>query len=253
MHKRKIIESIVIKILHNKSKQLGVILVTLILLGISVMMFPTIMVKAKLLPKPTANYFTIYVDLPSGKSIEETKEVTQCITNVLKNEKEITDISIFLGESLPVDFSAILKWRVVKSNENTANILVNLTKKETRDENSLVMVSRLRPIVQNSCSQYGANLKFIEDPAGPPVFASLVAEITSQNYYVNNLETLANEVYEIFQNTKTLVDIDIEKDQSYKKYEIVLDDEKIFKSQLSSEQVKKILYSAFEGLTQIMQ
>jgi multidrug efflux pump subunit AcrB len=248
MHKRKIIESIVIKILHNKSKQLGVILVTLILLGISVMMFPTIMVKAKLLPKPTANYFTIYVDLPSGKSIEETKEVTQCITNVLKNEKEITDISIFLGESLPVDFSAILKWRVVKSNENTANILVNLTKKETRDENSLVMVSRLRPIVQNSCSQYGANLKFIEDPAGPPVFASLVAEITSQNYYVNNLETLANEVYEIFQNTKTLVDIDIEKDQSYKKYEIVLDDEKIFKSQLSSEQVKKILYSAFEGL-----
>jgi multidrug efflux pump subunit AcrB len=248
MHKRKIIESIVIKILHNKSKQLGVILVTLILLGISVMMFPTIMVKVKLLPKPTANYFTIYVDLPSGKSIEETKEVTQCITNVLKNEKEITDISIFLGESLPVDFSAILKWRVVKSNENTANILVNLTKKETRDENSLVMVSRLRPIVQNSCSQYGANLKFIEDPAGPPVFASLVAEITSQNYYVNNLETLANEVYEIFQNTKTLVDIDIEKDQSYKKYEIVLDDEKIFKSQLSSEQVKKILYSAFEGL-----
>jgi len=87
MHKRKIIESIVIKILHNKSKQLGVILVTLILLGISVMMFPTIMVKVKLLPKPTANYFTIYVDLPSGKSIEETKEVTQCITNVLKNRK----------------------------------------------------------------------------------------------------------------------------------------------------------------------
>jgi multidrug efflux pump subunit AcrB len=247
-HKRKIIESSVLKILHSKTKQIGVIVVTLLLLGISVIMFPTFAVKAKLLPKPTADYFTIYVDLPSGTSIGETKEVTQCISNILKDEKEITDISVFLGESLPVDFSAILKWRVVKSNENTANILVNLTKQETRDENSLVMVNRLRPLIQNSCNKYGANIKFIEDPAGPPVLASLVAEITSPNYYDNNLEVLADEIYEIFRNTKTLVNIDIEKDQSYKKYEIVLDDEKIFKSQLTSDQVKKILYTAFEGL-----
>lgn len=248
MSKRNFIELTVIEILQSKSKQIGIILITLLLLIISIVLFPTTVVKAKLLPKPTANYFSIYVDLPIGKSINETKEVTQCISNVAKDEKDISNISIFLGESLPVDFSAILKWRLIKSTENTANILINLTKEEKRNENSLSIVSRLRPLIQKECNKYGANLKFIEDPAGPPVFASLVAEITSQNYYDNSLDILANEVYEIFKNTKSLVDIDIERDLPYKKYEILLNDEKIFKSQLSSEDIKKTLYIAFEGL-----
>lgn len=247
-HKPKIIENTVLKILQDKRRQVGVIIATLLILGISLLMFPTMLVKAKLLPKPTADYFTIYVDLPSGKSIEETKQVTECITNTLKSEKEIENMSTFLGESLPVDFSAIIKWRVLKSNENTANILVNLTKKEERDENSLVMVSRLRPIVQKACSAEGANIKFIEDPAGPPVLASLVAEITSPNYYQNNLNTLADEIYAIFNNTKTLVDIDIERDQTYKKYDVILNEEKIFRAGLSMDHVKNVLYAAFEGM-----
>lgn len=249
MHnKTKIIEETVLKILHSDRNQKGIILATLIILGISIMMFPTMLVKAKLLPKPTADYFTIYVDLPSGKSIEETKKVTQCIANTLQNEKEIENMSIFLGESLPVDFSAIIKWRVLKSNENTANILVNLSKKESRDETSLVMVSRLRSVVQKTCSEEGANIKFIEDPAGPPVLASLVAEITSPNYHKNNLNTLANEIYTIFKDTKTLVDVDIERDQTYKKYELILNDEKIFRAGLSIDHVKNVLYTAFEGM-----
>ncbi|MFZ3052958.1 MAG: efflux RND transporter permease subunit [Sulfuricurvum sp.] len=249
MHnKTKFIEETVLKILHSNRNQKGIIVATLIIVGISILMFPTMLVKAKLLPKPTADYFTIYVDLPSGKSIEETKKVTQCIANTLKNEKEIENMSIFLGESLPVDFSAIIKWRVLKSNENTANILVNLSKKESREETSLLMVSRLRPMVQKACSTEGANIKFIEDPAGPPVLASLVAEITSPNYYKNNLNTLANEIYTIFKETKTLVDVDIERDQTYKKYEVILNDEKIFRAGLSIEHVKNVLYAAFEGM-----
>lgn len=246
MNKR-ILESMVFQILQNKSTQITIIGAMLLILIISVLMFPYVIVKAKLLPKPTANYFSIYVDLPVGKSVQETKEITQCIANVLKDEKEITNISVYLGESLPIDFSAILKWRVIKNNENIANILVNLTKEETRDENSLLMVSRLRPLIQNQCNKNNVNIKFIEDPAGPPVLASLVAEISSQNYYDNNLDILSNEVYEIFKETKSLVDIDMEKDETYKKYQLVLDDEKIFKSYLNISQVKKILYTAFEG------
>lgn len=247
MKNKKIIESIVMIILQSKFTQIKIIGAMLIIFIISIMMFPSMLVKAKLLPKPTANYFSIYIDLPVGKSIHETKEVTQCIANVLKNEKDITNISIYLGESLPTDFSAILKWRAIKNAENNANILVNLTKEEIRNENSLLMVSRLRPIIQGQCNKNNANIKFIEDPAGPPVFASLVAEITSQNYYDNNLDVLSNEVYEIFRNIKNLVDIDVEKDETYKKYQIILDDEKIFKSYLNISHVKKILYTAFEG------
>ena len=244
---KKILESMIFQILQNKSTQIAIIGVMFLILIISVLMFPYVIVKAKLLPKPTANYFSIYVDLPVGKSVQETKEITQCIANVLKDEKEITNISVYLGESLPIDFSAILKWRVIKNNENIANILVNLTKEETRDENSLLMVSRLRPLIQNQCNKNNVNIKFIEDPAGPPVLASLVAEISSQNYYDNNLDILSNEVYEIFKETKSLVDIDMEKDETYKKCQLVLDDEKIFKSYLNISQVKKILYTAFEG------
>jgi len=56
MHnKSKFIETTVLKILQNERKQIGVIVATLVIFGISLMMFPTMLVKAKLLPKPTAD------------------------------------------------------------------------------------------------------------------------------------------------------------------------------------------------------
>jgi len=247
MKKSGYIESFVFGLLHSKNKKIAVLLLTLVLFIISIMLIPTVAVKAKLLPKPTADSFTIYVDLPEGKSIYETKEVTSCIVQKLKDEEIITDMSVYLGESAPVDFSAMLKGRLFASSRNVANIVVNLKKDEDRDENSLLAVHRLRPLIQNGCSINEANIKMIELPAGPPVLASLVLEITSDGSQ-EKIEHLVDRVADIFRKTETLVDIDVQSDESYTEYAISLNEKKIAQANLTPEQVKKILYLAFEGM-----
>lgn len=241
------IESFVFGLLHSRSKKIAVLFLTLILFIISIMLIPTVAVKAKLLPKPTADSFTIYVDLPEGKSIYETKEVTSCIVQKLKDEEIITDMSVYLGESAPVDFSAMLKGRLFASSRNVANIVVNLKKDEDRDENSLLAVHRLRPLIQNGCSINGANIKMIELPAGPPVLASLVLEITSDGSQ-EGIEDFAYSVADIFRKTETLVDIDVQSDTDFIEQRIILNEKKIAQANLTSEQIKKILYLAFEGM-----
>lgn len=246
-HKIKWIESFVFNLLESPIKKFIVVFIMFAILISSVMLVTSIMVKVKLLPQSLADNFTIYIDLPEGKSIYETKEVTSCILKHLKDEEIITDMSVFYGESSPIDFSAMIKSRLFDSGENIANILVNLKREEFRDENSIFAVNRLRPIIQENCKMHNPKIKMIESPAGPPVLAAIVLEITSDVEY-QKLEKLALDIKDIFLSTSNLADIDIVGDESFTKFGIVLDENKIIKSNIQLDQVKKILYLAFEGM-----
>ncbi len=241
-------EKFIYNILESKSKKTLVIVLTILALIGSVMMIPTKIVLVKMLPGKSANTFSIYVDLPTGSSIEQTKRVSQCVVDILKNEKEVTDVETYLGMGAPLDYAGLVKWSAFKNSENVSEIVVNLTDKHEREERSYNMVHRLRPIIQKKCEPIvkGTSIKMIEQPAGPPTLASIVAEI-----YTKNLKTqreFAKRVAEIFKRTKGLVDVDILEDDIYKKIKIVPNIDKIQKSGLSVEQVQKILYLAFEGM-----
>ncbi len=245
--KHKMIESSVYKLLQSKTKKILVMLFMLLALGSSVLLVTSELVKVKLLPNQFANNFSIYIDLPEGKSVYETKEVTTCIVQTLKKEEMITDMSIFLGESAPVDFSAMIKGRLFDNGENIANILVNLKKEHEREESSVAAVHRLRPVIQKNCSMHDANIKFIQSPAGPPYLAALVLEVTSDEK-LSSMERLAYRLEKIFKTTEGVVDVDVLTDANFQRYDISLNREKVVKSHLQLDQVKKILYLSFEGM-----
>ncbi len=247
MKKKHHIESSVYTLLHSPIQQAIALLLMLAILISSVMLVTSEMVKVKLLPKPLADNFTIYVDLPEGKSVYETKEVTSCILKYLKDEEIITDMSVFYGESAPVDFSAMLKGRLFDSGENVANILVNLKREHERDETSIHAVHRLRAVINEGCTLHDNKIKMVESPAGPPTLSSIVLEVTGDGSY-KGLERLAYQVETIFKKIPKLVDIDVVNDEIYLKYNIVLSNHKIIQSNLQVEQVEKILYLAFEGM-----
>ena len=247
MKKNKIIESSVYALLQSKTKKTFTILFMLLALVSSVLLVTSELVKVKLLPNQYADNFTIYIDLPEGKSVYETKEVTSCIVQTLKKEEIITDMSIFLGESAPVDFSGMLKGRPLSSGENIANMLINLKKEHEREESSVAAVHRLRPIIQKNCSMHNANIKFVEAPAGPPYLAAIVLEVTSDDNLAS-MEKLAYKLEKIFKMTQGLVDIDVLADENFTRFDIFINREKILKSNLQLDQVKKILYLSFEGM-----
>ena len=245
----RIFEKIIYSILNSRFKKFMVLFITLLAFIGSVMMLPTKLVLAKMLPGKSANTYSIYVDTPTGSSIEQTHKVTKCINSILKKEKEITDIETYLGTGAPLDYAGLVKGSGFKRSENVAEIVVNLTDKHKRDEKSFMMVHRLRPVIQKRCENIikGTNIKMIEQPAGPPTLAAIVVELYGENS--KKIRKMANEIASILKNTKGLVDVDIMQDDIYKKFELKVDKEKVIRSGLSIKQVNQILYIAFEGMS----
>ena len=242
------LEGLIYSILDKKSKKTLVIVLTILAFFGSLMMFPTMMVLAKMLPGKSANTFSVYVDTPSGSSIEQTKEMSRCVIDFLKKENEVMNIELFLAQGIPLDYAGLVKGAGMKRTENVSEISVNLTDKHHRAEPSFLMVQRLRPIIKNTClpTLPGSNIKFVEQPSGPPTLASIVVEVHGEN--LEKVRTISTKVAGILTETEGLVDIDIMADDIFSKYELVPDKEKIARSGLSVKQVNNILYLAFEGM-----
>lgn len=241
------LEKFIYSILENKTKSYLVYFITLVLFILSIATFPTNIVKAKMLPSKNSDTFSIYVDLKDGSSINQTKEVTRCISKQLQKDENITNISVFLGEGQALDFAALVKQSALKDKQSQAEMMVNIKKAQDREITSYNLISDLRKPIQKNCSLYEANIKFIELPAGPPVLASIVAEIYGGDSFESRRD-FAMQIAQILKKQSTLVDIDVMADEDIIKYELELDNNKIIQSKVSLEQVKNILYLAYEGI-----
>jgi multidrug efflux pump subunit AcrB len=241
-------ENFIYEILDNKKKKRLVIFLTAAAFFLSLLMFPTKLVLAKMLPGKSDNTFSIYIDTPTGSSIEQTKQVSSCVIEFLKKEQEVMNIELFLGNGIPLDYAGLVKGASMKRTENVSEISVNLTNKHSREEPSFLMVQRLRPIIKKACLHLvgGSNIKFIEQPSGPPTLASVVVEVHGEN--IRKVREISKRVATILAETEGLVDVDIMADEIFSKYELIPDKEKIARSGLSVKQVNNILYLAFEGM-----
>lgn len=241
------LENFIYTILESKIKSFFVYFITLILFVLSIATFPTEVIKAKMLPSKDSNTFSIYVDLKDGSSKSQTKEVTRCISSHLQKNEFVTNISVFIGEGQPLDFAAMVKQSALKDKQSQAEIMVNIKKAENRDITSYNLISNIRENIQKNCSLHDANIKFIELPAGPPVLASIVAEIYGGSTFQTRRD-FSEKIASILKNQASLVDIDVVADKDYIKYQLVLDNNKIIKSGINLEQIKNILYLAYEGM-----
>ncbi|MFP4485743.1 MAG: efflux RND transporter permease subunit [Campylobacterales bacterium] len=245
------IEDFTYATLNDKKKQFLVLLGTLLIFVVTIMLIPTEIVLAKMLPSKDSNTFTIYLDMDEDTSVYKTKEVASCIVDELKKEESVVDIETFVGESSPVDIGGLVKGQPMKQGRNIAEIVVNLLSSDDgRDEYSFALVHRLRPVIKEACEIEGSNIKFVEPPAGPPVLASVVAEVYGKP---DMIEPISKDVAEVFKNTEGLVDVDVMDDSSFKVYKLAPINEKIAKSGLNVKQVNQILYLGFEGMSVAVQ
>lgn len=241
-------EEYIYSMLGSKKKKSKVILYIVIAFVVAIMMIPTKIVLAKMLPGKSANTFSIYVDTPVNSSTKQTNEVTTCVLNYFKNETSVIDMEVYLAQGAPLDYAGLVKGSSLKQMPYQAEIVVNLSDKHTRDEVSYKMVHRVRPEVKAMCSRLipGTVIKFVEMPSGPPTMATIVVSLFGKNPDLRR-ET-AIRISEVLKKTDGLVDIDIMQDAQFEKFEIVPDKEKIIRSGLSVEQVNNILYLAFKGM-----
>jgi len=241
-------EKFIYKILSKKRHKFIVILLVILAMIGAVMMLPSKLVLARMLPGKSANTFTIYVDTAIDASIYQTQAVTKCVVSELTKEESVTDMEVFLGQGAPLDYAGLVKGSALKSMKNQAEIVVNLTDKHDRDEPSFMMVHRIRTSINAQCGNITphTSIKFIEMPSGPPTLATIVVELYGKNAVV--LRDMAKKVANVLNETEGLVDIDIMQDDIYRRYAILPNKEKIVKSGLSVAQVNKVIYLAFKGM-----
>ncbi len=235
--------------IQNPKKRNFILFATFVAFVLSVLMIaPSRMVLAKMLPGKNNDTFTVYTTLAEGSSIEQTNKVTECVADFLKKEREITDFEVFLGMGAPLDFAGLIKGSHFKNSENVAEIVVNLTKKHHREEPSYFMVQRIRPDIQQKCTSLFDNttITFVEPPAGPPVLAAIVAEVYGQNS--DGIRELAKNIKGVFEKTKGLVDVEIMQDEIYDTFEVEVDSTKVSLSGINVKQLNDVLYLAFEGM-----
>lgn len=241
------LENIILEILNSKKKIFFVYFITLALFVLSILTFPTKIVKAKMLPDKDSNSFSIYLDLKDGSSSFETKKKIECIVKSLQKNENILDISAFISEGQPIDFAGLVKQSSLKNKENQAELMINIKKAKDREITSYSLVNELREEVYSSCKDDDTIIKFIQLPAGPPVLASLVAEVYGGDSFKSQRD-FAIKVAKIFKSENSLVDIDILASKDYQTYTLEINNNKATMSFVDLEHLKATLYLAFEGV-----
>jgi len=229
---------------HGKRKMfmsiiIGVFLVT--------MTFPAVQwVKFRMLPKANKNTFLVSIDMPAGTAIENTDRVARAVGDYLRHIPEVTDYESFVGTGSVIDFNGLLRGGAFREASHFADIRVNLTDKEERSRSSEKLVLAIRPDIDKIANEQGANIKLVEDPPGPPVRATVVAEITGPDY--NKQREIAGEIRALFAKTAEVVDIDDSVKEKQEKYQLVVDKEKAALSGISTEQIVQTMRMSVAGM-----
>ena len=164
------------------------------------------LVLLKMLPFDNKSEFQVVVDMPAGTPVEKTAAVMRELGNHLRTVPEVTDFQAYAGTASPINFNGLVRQYYLRSGGDVGDIQVNLVDKHHRKEQSHAIATRVRPALQAIGMRYGANVKVVEVPPGPPVLAPIVAEIYGPE--ADGRLAVAKAVREVFSRTPGVVDVD---------------------------------------------
>jgi multidrug efflux pump subunit AcrB len=221
--------------LDSRKKSIILLSVTVLLLLGSVGMFFSKSVAVKMLPFDNKNEFQVVIDMPEGTTLERTAVVTKEIAQYLSGVPEVLNYQNYVGTSAPITFNGLVRHYDLRGGSNMADIQVNLLHKEDRDLQSHDIARGVRPEIQKIANRYGANVKIIEVPPGPPVLSTLVAEIYGPGY--PEQIKVAQQVKDILNATDGIVDIDWMVEDFQTEYKIEADREKALLNGIVPQQI----------------
>lgn len=233
--------------IEHPKKRWTFIGITSVLLLASMSLVYFKLVAVKMLPFDNKNEFQIVIDMPEGTTLERTAVVTKEIAAYLKKQPEVVNYQSYVGTAAPINFNGLVRHYDMRSDNNMADIQVNLLDKGDRSIQSHDIAKRLRPEVQKIGAKYNANVKVVEVPPGPPVIATVVAEIYGED--LKEQERIAFEVKEMLKGVNDVVDVDWMTEDDQIEYNFNVDKEKAMLAGVSVQKVNSVLSTALAGQT----
>ena len=177
-----------------------------VLIGLSVSLAAAKLVVLKMLPFDNKSEFQVVVDMPVGTPLEQTARVLHEMGGYLATVEEVTDYEAYAGTASPINFNGLVRQYYLRSGPEIGDIQVNLVDKHHRSLKSHEIAGNMRPRLEGIAARFGAKLKIVEVPPGPPVMSPIVAEVYGPDY--EGQMRVAKRVRDGFQKTRDIVFID---------------------------------------------
>ncbi|RAI42518.1 efflux RND transporter permease subunit, partial [Rhodoplanes roseus] len=199
------------------------------------------------LPKDNKNTFNIVITMPETTPVEDTDRLVRDIGRVLASEPSVQDYQVWLGQAGVVDFNGMFRGTAERLASHVAEIRVNLIDKHSRSDSSIDIVRRLRPHVDTIRTQWsGTRIQLVEDPPGPPVRATVLAEVHGPD--PDGVRAMAEQVLRAFADTFDMVDLSTSEPVDVTEHRIVPDKDKAALSQVSVAQIGQALQLVYGGV-----
>ena len=131
-----------------------------------------------MLPFDNKNELLLVLDFDEGTTLERTDAAVRDFEAEVAKVPEVTDYVSYVGVPSPIDFNGLVRHYYLRQMPHKAEVRVNLVGKKNRDGAE----PRDRAAAARRPDRAGASgttpgSKIVELPPGPPVLATLVAEV----------------------------------------------------------------------------
>jgi len=169
-------------------------------------LFATKTVTVKLLPFDNKSELQVVADLPEGASLEATERVLLQAGEIVKGLPEVTSVEAYAGTAAPFNFNGLVRHYFLRRRPELGDLQVNLKSKDERDRASHDIALDLRKRLAALSVPEGTVIKVVEVPPGPPVIATLLAEIYGPD--ATTRRAVAEETKKLFKSVPFIVDVD---------------------------------------------
>ncbi len=205
-------------------------------------------VPLKMLPFDNKNELLLVLDFDRGTTLEQSDAGVRQFENFLRTVPEVRDFQSYTGIASPMDFNGLVRHYYLRKGANVAEIRINLAPKKNRSQQSHAIGLRLRPELDRIARQCGAKLKVVEIPPGPPVIATITAEVfggPSDSYH--DIMQAARTTKARLAREPGIADLDDTIEATQTKYVFVVDKTKASLNGVSPDDVAGTLAAALGG------
>ncbi|MBL0956087.1 MAG: efflux RND transporter permease subunit [Leptospira sp.] len=163
-------------------------------------------VKVKMLPFDNKEEFQVLIDYEPKTTLTQSMSQSEGLAKTLLQNPNVEKIQIFGGEAAPFSFSGMVKHSFLRNLDSMNDLQIILKNKNDRKASSHEIIESLRGEIKSFGEKNNAVTKVLEIPPGPPVMATMVAEVYGPN--VSERKKVAEEIYNIFKEEPSVVDLD---------------------------------------------
>jgi multidrug efflux pump subunit AcrB len=169
-------------------------------------LFYTEAVRVKLLPFDNKSEIQVVLDLPHGSTLEDTDRMLMMAAERLKTLPELVSIQADSGTASPFNFNGLVRHYYLRANPEQGDLSINLLPKGERSRASHTIALDIRRRLADLPLPEGSALKVVEVPPGPPVLATLLAEVYGPD--AGTRRATAAKIRRAFESVDFIVDVD---------------------------------------------